>query len=332
MKILITDPKKKRIISSFITIIFLFTTSYLSLRYDNGSFLPLLFLPTIVWAAWFGSKAGLISAGAFSFYTFLFIYFVLHARNSLPYISVAVVMLLSVGFVVGKLSELYKKTKIQEARINRVLEEKELLLREIHHRVKNNLNIISGLLLLQTESSDDPKIHTALHEASSRVDSMSRIYDALYRSGDYHSIKVSDYIDNLIHHISALYKNKKIEIHKDIHEVRLEVDTVVSMGIIINELVTNAVKHAFPTDASGTISVMLFPINGRPETVSHTSIKLIISDNGVGLPKNQSIETLEGFGTTVIRSLVEQLNGRIELLHQSRGTRIEITFPSTAVA
>jgi two-component sensor histidine kinase len=277
-----------------------------------------------MWGAFFGSLIGLLSGAFFSVYSFAFIVFSIGDYRSIPYAAIAVVMFLTVGYVVGKLSDLYRKTKIQEQTIEKdkqviakSLEEKELLLREIHHRVKNNLSIMANLIWLQSESATHPEAKSVLLETHSRVSGMLDIYDELYRTGSYKEIKTDAYFKN----IREIYANEKVAIITEVEPLTIDSDTAVNLEIIVNELITNAIKYAFPDNKTGTVTV----------TLKHSEVDkavLKVADDGRGLPDSFSVENSDSFGIDVIKALVEQLEGTFSF-SSNGGTTVSIQFPIT---
>jgi PAS domain S-box-containing protein len=203
------------------------------------------------------------------------------------------------------------------------LEEKELLLKEIHHRVKNNLQVISSLLNLQSSAIKDPEILAVLKESQDRVRSMALIHENLYRSSDISHLDVADYIKTLVSGLKRGYVNDRRDVKLDlqIEQIPLDIDLAVPCGLIINELMSNALKHAF--------------LDGRPDPkiriefkmLDQKNVHLSIEDNGVGLPENFEFNTVDSLGLKLIRILVkDQLEGDI-VFSSKQGTRIDINFP-----
>lgn len=170
------------------------------------------------------------------------------------------------------------------------LEEKELLLREIHHRVKNNLQVVSSLLNLQSSYIDNPKVVEALKDSQGRVMSMSMIHEKLYRSGNLSDIDVGGYIQGLVRSIMLSYQKpgQRIRLNFDIDDVKLNLDTIMPLGLMVNELVTNAFKYAFPDGGDGEVTVRLKERDGR--------FILTVADDGVGLPEDFSMDSLTSLG------------------------------------
>ena len=201
------------------------------------------------------------------------------------------------------------------------LEEKEALLKEIHHRVKNNLQIVSSLLSLQTEHVAPEEALEALKESQNRVRSMAMIHEQLYSSGDLARIKFDRYVRDLTSYIFRTYSTRagKISLTMDVQPVALGIDRAIPCGIIINELVTNALKHAFPHESGGTIHIR-FVKGGDQEVL------LTVEDDGVGIPEGLDPEKSTSLGLELVQTLVEQLKGKVSI-ESSGGARFSIRFP-----
>ena len=192
--------------------------------------------------------------------------------------------------------------KVAEEEIRRQLAEKEMLLREVHHRIKNNIASIEGLLLLQSESVNSPEAVSILVDAGSRVHSIRVLYDNLLMVDNYKEISAKKYIENLIDTIVQLFPNHdNITVHKEIDDFVLDSKRMFLLGIIVNELITNVVKYAFVEKESGEIIISL--------TQNKNTVQLTIQDNGTGLPENFNINESSGFGLMLVRMLTEQLGG-----------------------
>ena len=199
--------------------------------------------------------------------------------------------------------------------------EKEILLREIHHRVKNNLQTISSLLDLQAETITEPKSLEAFRSSQSRIRSMALIHERLYKSENLSKIKAREYIDNLIEYLEGTYHSPSwnIEIFTEIENLFLNLDVAIPCGLIVNELVSNSIKYAFPGDQNGNIIVSLKPDNSD-------NLMLIIKDNGIGIPLAMNTLNSHSLGLELVQLLVKQLKGKIEI-DGTAGTEVKIVFP-----
>lgn len=209
-----------------------------------------------------------------------------------------------------------------ERRLRESLREKETLLKEIHHRVKNNLAVISSLLYLQSRRTDDAETANVLEESQRRVRSMALVHETLYRSGSLAAVEFSEYARTLCHEIRSSYMapSQTIEVAIDTVPVHMPVDIAVPCALILNELLVNAFKHAFPADrrSSGTIRLSI----SAPDD-AHTAI--LLEDDGVGaVPTGPQAPSL---GVTLITSLCRQIDARYEFRSDGTGTRIELTVP-----
>ncbi|MEW6714732.1 MAG: histidine kinase dimerization/phosphoacceptor domain -containing protein [Nitrospirota bacterium] len=226
-----------------------------------------------------------------------------------------------------------KKT---EEHIRASLKEKEVLLKEIHHRVKNNMQIITSLLRLQAGKSADEREIEMLRESRNRITSMSLIHEKLYRTSDLAHINFKDYVHDLIKGLYRSYgiDTKKISCNIEAEDILLDIDTAIPCGLIVNELVSNALKYAFPGDRRGTINVRLRRIleseikNEEPQIQNPKSkiLELTLSDNGIGIPGDFDLKNSSSLGLKLVATLSEnQLNGKIERT-ASEGTSFRIRF------
>jgi two-component sensor histidine kinase len=198
------------------------------------------------------------------------------------------------------------------------LEEKEVLLREIHHRVNNNMQIISSLLNIQSNYTDDPETNHVLRDSRNRIRSMAMIHEKLYISNKLSKIDFSGYVKSIT---SNLLQNPEvnpdlIKINVDVDDFSIGMETAVPMGLIINELVTNSIEHAFP-QGEGNINLNLHK-NGE-------TFILTVRDNGLGLPEGLDPKKVKTLGLSLVNSLVEQLNGSMEV-EVEHGTTFKISF------
>ena len=210
------------------------------------------------------------------------------------------------------------KRKIAENKIKSSLVEKNTLLQEIHHRVKNNMQIISSLLNLQIKYVDDGKAVDVLKESQNRVKSMAMIHDKLYMSEDLTRINFVEYIKSLVSNLFYSYNvEDTIKPRLKIDMISLNMETAVPCGLIISELVSNSLKYAFPDGLNGEIFVSL--------RSKQDNYELIISDNGIGLPLEFDIKNTKTLGLMLVNSLTEQIDGKISI-NRDKGTRYSIIF------
>jgi PAS domain S-box-containing protein len=208
--------------------------------------------------------------------------------------------------------------KQMEERINDLLAEKELILREVHHRIKNNMFIMMSLLTLQSNALDDPRAAAALMEARSRMKSMGVLYDKLYRSGDLRGISIRDYFTPLIDEIVGQFPNRlMVKIETSIDDVVLDSQVMSPLGIMMNELLSNSMKYAFAGSGEGLIKVSA--------SLKDHRLTLVVEDNGIGIPASVDVEKPTGFGLQLIHLLAEQLGGIIRI-EGRQGTRFALEF------
>ena len=195
-------------------------------------------------------------------------------------------------------------------------EEKEYLLKEIHHRVKNNLEIVSSLLALQSAQIKDRKIADAMQKSEQRVHSMSMIHQKLYQGKSLSYIEMKDYFENLGNYIIHTFgKEDKVKLQCDMAPLELDVDHAVPIGLIVNELITNALKYAYPDREEGLVQVSL--------TRTGNQLYLRVSDDGIGKDITNMRGT--GFGTQLISLLTAQLDGKMDLCVE-QGTAVSFEF------
>jgi PAS domain S-box-containing protein len=208
-----------------------------------------------------------------------------------------------------------------EHEIKKSLHDKELLLREIHHRVKNNLQIVTSLLYLQSRKSNDEQVIEALRVSEQRIRSMVLIHEKLYRSKDLARIDYVEYVKSLTNSLFTSYslENNNIELVLDVQEVNFDIDVAIQCGLIINELVSNSIKHAFPNNKQGKITVRLFE-----DTLNN--FNLFVSDDGVGIKTNPDYLKMDTLGLRLVNTLVEQIDGKLEI-EGTNGTSFNIIFP-----
>ena len=208
--------------------------------------------------------------------------------------------------------------KTAQERINNLLKEKELLLQEVHHRIKNNMNTIKGLLTLQLTAEDNPSVAASLRDAESRVQSMIMLYDRLYCTDNYRELSVKDYLQSLAEEIIGSFPNRGIvKIETSMEDFILNISLLTPLGIIVNELLTNMMKYAFKERESGVLKLSA--------AVENNSAKIVIQDNGIGIPESVSFENHSGFGLELVRLLVDQINGNIRI-ERGEGTKFMLEF------
>jgi PAS domain S-box-containing protein len=208
--------------------------------------------------------------------------------------------------------------KQAEDEILKLLSEKEIILKEVHHRIKNNMNTISNLLRIQAEDQENPEIKKVMFDAEGRVLSMMVLYDKLYRSADFEKMPIAEYLPALVDEILANFPERMtVKIEKQIDDFILDVNILQPLGIIINELLTNTMKYAFKgrKDCLITISAKL---SGR-------NISIIIQDNGKGLPESFDPDKPGGFGMQLVSILTEQIGGHIRI-ERGEGTKFVLEF------
>ena len=209
--------------------------------------------------------------------------------------------------------------KLAEDQIQKDLEEKEVLLKEIHHRVKNNMQVIISIINLQLKYIDNDQAREILVESQNRIRSMSLVHNIFYQSKDFSKIDLRDYLHNLIPNLYKTYRIDSDDVHlkTTIRHHSLALDMAVPCGLLMNELISNALKHAFPEGRKGDIIVDL-QLAGHVYT-------LVIGDNGIGLPEEIDIHNPKSFGLLMMKALVDQLNGSCEVL-RDHGTTYTIVF------
>jgi len=210
--------------------------------------------------------------------------------------------------------------RAMERRLRAAINEKEVLLKEAHHRVKNNLQVISSLLGLQGRQLADPVARDVLREAESRVQSIALVHETIYKSKDIGLLDLSAYIRRLIGVVQSMYSGAELlEIAVDVGPIRLGIDTAVQCGLIVHELVTNALKHAFVGRKDGRVWISMHRVN-------ESDLALEVGDNGVGLPVNVDMHAVRTLGLRLVCRLTAQLGGEITLTREG-GTRFTIRFP-----
>jgi two-component sensor histidine kinase len=222
------------------------------------------------------------------------------------------------GHVIAYVRDVSEQVAYEE-KIEQSLKEKSTLLAEVHHRVKNNLAVISGLLEMQTFNTEDKQVARKLKESQSRIQSIATVHEKLYQSESFSDITLDSYIQDLVSYISNTFGNENTNVHfeKDIDPISLTVSQAIPCGLLLNELITNTYKHAFPEQNEGTIAISMH----QKRNTAH----LTVEDDGVGLPPDFDIEQSSSLGMTLISTLVQQLGGSLSI-QSAPSTRFQISF------
>jgi PAS domain S-box-containing protein len=213
--------------------------------------------------------------------------------------------------------------KVEEEKLHASLREKDLLLNEIHHRVKNNLQIISGLLKLQARASKNPEVIESFNESQNRIRSMALVHEKLYNSKDFSSIDLAGYMRSLSQELFQSHNINKRKIDLTIQtegNVFVDINKAIPCGLVMNELISNTLKHAFPMDREYELQIIIREMESK-------EIDIIVRDDGIGLPEEIDIYEPRSVGLHLVTGLVKnQLNGQIEV-KRGEGTEFRITFP-----
>jgi PAS domain S-box-containing protein len=206
--------------------------------------------------------------------------------------------------------------------VDRSLREKTVLLKEIHHRVKNNFQIISSLINLQNRQMADETMQSIFRSFQSRIHSMALVHEMMYHHQDFSRMNMHQYIENLVNFLKSIYHiiNKRIEISVSCRDVHLNLNQAVPCGMIISELVSNAIKHAFPDDRKGKVKITM---RQKPPV-----IRLSVSDDGIDFPDDRPLEQFKSLGMLIVKDLVKQLDGTSKILVQNHFKVFQIDFKS----
>lgn len=224
------------------------------------------------------------------------------------------------GVEKARLEQTQREVMESEQAIRASLQEKEILLREIHHRVKNNLQVTSSLLKLQSAYVHDPRALEMFAESQNRIRSMALVHEKLYQSSELSRIDVADYAESLAKLLFRSFgaRGDDIALTVEAEGVFLSIEAAVPCGLILNELISNCLKHAFPDGRTGEIGVRVVAGPGGDTTLS-------VRDNGVGLPPALDVDHTETLGLQLVRTLVDQLHGALEVVRGER-TEFRIRF------
>jgi two-component sensor histidine kinase len=213
------------------------------------------------------------------------------------------------------ITELKKK----ESEVATLLCEKEQLLKEVHHRIKNHMNTIASIVSLRNSRTENGEIHEVLEEIQNKIRLMQNIYQTLYTGESVGTLRIRSFLEQLIHDIRSTYlPDQSIRIVRDIEDVEVSSKQSLPIGIIITELITNAVKYAFPSGEGGTVAISI-------RTQENGTLEIRVSDDGTGLPDELAQEENYGFGLTLVRGYVQQFDGAMSI-ENDHGTDITISL------
>lgn len=212
---------------------------------------------------------------------------------------------------------------VADERVQQSLREQDALLREIHHRVKNNLQVVSSLLGLQSRVADDDHVRKMLTDSQDRIHSMALLHEVLYQSNTFSRVNLPDYIWQIASHLFSSFGigQDRIRLLTNLEAMDLNLDAAVPCGLIINELVSNALKYAFPDGRKGEVRIDLL---ARPGGMA----RLVVADNGIGL-HHIDWATARSLGMRLVRTLADQIGAEVEV-NSATGTEIQLTFPAAA--
>jgi PAS domain S-box-containing protein len=218
-------------------------------------------------------------------------------------------------------TDLERRVTERTSELSATLREREVLLQEIHHRVKNNLQVISSLINMQVRQLEDNSSRDALEECQTRVQAIALIHEKLYQSKDYSRVPFSEYAKSLVANVfsAAGVSRSAVALHLAMEDLSLGVDKAIPCGLILNELITNALKHAFPNQRHGTVRVELRRDGER-------DVVFAVIDDGVGMPAEFHMNDSPSLGMSLVHTLVEQLDGSIEIIRDA-GTTFQVRFP-----
>jgi len=214
-----------------------------------------------------------------------------------------------------------RRLSTEKRTLSAALEEKELLLREIHHRVKNNMQVISSLLNLQARSVQDPVALKVMREGRDRVRSMALIHQTLYQNNDFSTVETKDYFLKLAENLFHTYNidQDRVQLIAQIEPLKFNVDIMISLGLILNELISNALKYAFPDEQMGVVRISL--------STNEDNVELKVEDNGVGFPANFAPDAARSIGFSLINAFTQKLGGSLQLANAETGARTSLIFP-----
>ena len=252
-------------------------------------------------------------APAFAFYFLRFVGLALCYNANVTFI-----LLSPFHALYGQLSSRAAEMAAANARLGAALAEKEVLLGEVHHRVKNNLQVVSSLLSLQAGQSRNLEFKEAFEESQRRIRAMALVHEMLYQDRNFAAIDFSDYLKRIMGELLSSSGRSSIKAIVDCEAIEIPIDAAITCSLIVNELVTNSLKHAFPGGRAGLVSLRM--------RVAGPKVELTIEDDGVGLPPGFDLESLRSMGFSLVTGLVSQLRGECAI-EGGGGTRVRISFP-----
>ncbi len=238
-------------------------------------------------------------------------------KKTLILLAVMVVLLL---FANNKRKDLMEQNQLTKKSTLLKNVEKEILLKEIHHRVKNNLGIIISMISLQIRNNPYPEFRKPMKDIELRIRSMALIHEYLYHSDFFNDIPLSDYLHSLSTAIMETLGDANVRLATDLIPMNIPMTTALSLGLITNELITNSIKYAFPDHREGEIHIIL-----KPESNNGEYSRLTIEDNGAGLPNDFSIERQAYTGLFIVKLLIEQLGAKLDIENE-KGASFHIIF------
>ncbi len=221
------------------------------------------------------------------------------------------------------LNESEERLTAQRATLERqaeILRQRETMLREIHHRVKNNMQVMSSLLSLQSRAASNSETRRMLEENQNRIHSMALLHEILYQSEDFATVDFSKYLLRMIDHLFRSYgvNNRQIRLHTELDPIGLELDDALPSGLLISEVISNALKHGFPDGREGEVRILL-------RRQSAGAVALVLSDTGVGFPAGLDWTTSRSLGLRLVRALAQQLRASLDI-RSHRGTEVRLVF------
>lgn len=236
----------------------------------------------------------------------------------------AILVLLAIFLVNRRLKRAKAKIEEQKALADQALEEKNLLLKEVHHRVKNNLQVISGLLNKQAMKSTDETVKELMSEGQNRIKSMAMIHQSLYQTEDFRNINMKQYTEELVKSIATTYSvpDQKVDLDLEMKSSNFHIDLAIPLGLILNELLTNVFKYAFTGRKNGLVRIRL-------EKTNDSDFEMVVSDNGVGLPDDFDQRMSKSLGMNLVKGLCWQLHGKLDY-ETNAGSTFKVQFKDLA--